>query len=1054
MTMKTSKYLIIFVLFCVLIIPFAAQADDTSIYDIAQDVKPNVLIIFDNSGSMDEIVPYDDGHTYNLIDVAHDKYLTNTIYEYECSHWWWNNRRHRWECDSWDWVVSSITLEDFENNHDANNDGIYDTDSNIKKGNRLNYDFGDEKDRIHLAREAVKNVIDLTKDYVRFGIMVLNAYRDINGGATYSQYHNDTTILSASYGGAEIADREDISGLMDQLDNLDADGGTPLADRLINAANYFRGTGGYKDKDGNLLPRPLDNTNWCRRNFVILMTDGKPEGEGNSYYADDDGEYDFIEDFLDANASCRDCDSDGNDPNPTDEYIHGGSDYLDDVAKYLHDTEDSLDPGHTITGNQNLTIYTIGFTIDHQLLADTATNGGGKYYTAGDADELAEALLGTLISIISQTQTFTAPVVPIERTTSGSDMYVSLFTPKSDSNFWPGFLVKLHIGNNGELLGYSTGYGTGSEMAVTDVNGNLSENLTNPLESPYPAWDAQQTLKTTSRNIYTYLGTSTDLTDSSNEFNTTNITDPAILGTPEKHPNAQTGTEAYIDLISFIIGWDSYDADGDKVYNEKRDLILGDILHSRPLIIDYEASNPTNPQRVIYVGTNDGQLHAFNDTSYGSEKWAFIPPDLLPTLKYLAQGTTHPYFVDASPKAYTLDGNHDGDLLDYSSGDDKVIIIFGERSGGSKYTALDVSNPNDPQFLWTIGNTVAGFEQMGQPWSEPVIGKVKVGTEDKDVAIIGGGYTPDNLKGNAVYLVDVHDGSSVKSFTYSATESDPAHYMTYSIPSTVLAADTTFDGYINRVYVGDTGGQMWRFGLHRENSSDTRAEDGNVNNWTPRRLFQQTGEGRKIFYQPDLVLERGYAYVYFGTGDRDNPMLLQAGGAPIDRMYAVKDRNEYTENFSTLGEGDLADLTSNVLQNPADAGYAAKLAELNAADGWFLQLDDDGEKALASPTLFYGMALFTTFIPNTNPCTYGGLSRVYALNYLNATAVMDLDADGDIDQYDLSKDIGHGIPTEVVVTVDDQGNAYGYIGAGGGIIRIELTTSGGNFVIDSWRENF
>jgi type IV pilus assembly protein PilY1 len=1043
MAMKTSKYLMIFVLFCVLIIPFAAQADDISIYDIAQDVKPNVLIIFDNSGSMDTIVPYTDTVTYALIDAPHNKYLSDTIYEYSCTGWWWDRWHHRYVCDGWDWVVYTGTFTD------TNHDGIHDSDSNIKKGNRLNYDFGTAKDRIHLAQEAVKNVIDLTKDYVRFGIMVLNAYRDINGSATYPQYHNDTTVLSATYGGAEIKDRTDaeVAVLLDEL-SFDADGGTPLANRLINAAQYFRGTGGFKDKNGNLLPRPLDNTNWCRKNFVIIMTDGLPEGEGDSYYANDVGEYDDIEGFLPDFGHPRhwDYDNDGKDPDPTDRYVHGGSDYLDDVAKYLHDTEDSLDPGHTITGNQNLTVYTIGFTIADQLLSDTATNGGGKYYTANDADQLAQALLGTLISIISQTQTFTAPVVPIERTTSGSDMYVSLFTPKSDSNFWPGYLVKLHIGNNGELLGYSSGYGEGSETAVTGSNGDLSANLVKPLDPPYPAWDAQHTLTTISRNIYTYLGTSTNLTDSSNAFNSTNITDALLGGHPDRNPNAQTGSDTRIDLINFIIGLDSYDSDKDHVYYlEKRDTILGDILHSRPLIIDYSTS-----QRVIYAGTNDGMLHAFSDTG-GSELWAFIPPDLLPQLKNLAQVSTHPYFVDSSPKAYIKDVNHNGiiETPDSDGNSDEVIIIFGERGGGTSYCALDVTHPVTPIFKWRIDNSMADYAAMGQTWSEPVIGKVKVGTEDKDVAIIGGGYDPDNLKGNAVYLVDAHDGSLVKSFTIS----DDTH-LTYSISSTVLAADTTFDGYINRVYVGDAGGQMWRFGLQRENSSDARAEDGNVSNWTPRRLFQATASGRKIFYQPDLVLERGYAYVYFGTGDRDNPMLRRSGGAPIDRLYAVKDRNENNDDFSTLGESNLADLTSDVLQDPTNPGYAAALAELNEKEGWFVQMTGDGEKVLASPVVFYGMVLFTTFIPNTDPCSYGGNARFYAADYLNATAVMDLDEDGDIDENDRSKDIGHGIPTEAVVTISATGEANAYIGAGGGIILIHLPTSAGKFSIDSWRENF
>jgi len=1026
----------------VITVPCISSADDTGIYDIADDVKPNVLIIFDNSGSMDEIVPYNDATTYDLIDVAHDKYLTDTIYQYECTHSWWNSRRHRWECDRWDWVVYTGSFVD------NNSNGIHDSDSDIRKGNRLNYDFGDAKDRIHLAREAVKNVIELTYDYVRFGIMVLNGYRDINGSATFSQYHWDTSVLSATYGGAEIADRgeEDIEDLMDQLDNQEADGGTPLANRLINAAKYFRGTGGFKDKYGNTLPRPLDETNWCRKNFVIIMTDGKPEGEGNSLYSNSNGDYDDIEDnFLDTNAGCRDCDSDGKDPDPTNRYVNGGSDYLDDVAFYLHHTEDSIDPNHTITGDQNLTIYTIGFTIDDDLLQDTADNGGGLYYTADDADELAEALLGTLISIIAQTQTFTAPVVPVQRTTSGTDMYISLFTPKSSHNFWPGYLIKANIGDNGEIMGFATGYGTGDDMALTVDDYELHENVVDPTQPPYPYWDAQDMLVqrnfgTNPRDIYTYLGTSTNLTDSSNAFNTTNIS-AALLANPSKHDNAQNGTDAHVDLINFLIGWDAYDDDIDSVFNEKRETILGDILHSRPLIIDYSSS-----QRVIYVGTNEGMLHAFDDSD-GSEKWAFIPPDLLPQLKNIVEGVGHQYFVDGSPQAYTLDGNHDGDFLDV--GTDKVIMIFGERRGGTSYCALDVTNPDAPQYLWRIDNTVTGFEELGQSWSEPVIGKVKAGTvgseTDTIVAIIGGGYSPDNSAGRTLYLINVLTGALVKNFTVS----DHAN-MTYSIPSIPLAVDTTFDGYINRVYLGDLGGQMWRFGFQRADDEDYGMENGNVNNWTPRLLFA-TSTGSPIFYSPDLVLEPGYAYLYFGTGDRTSPCATPE----TNRLFAVKDKNEDDEDFASLTESDLVDLTANLIQDGTEQQAADTYSLLTTKDGWYITMEGTGEKILASPVVIYGMVLFSTFVPNIDPCSYGGDAYLYAVDYLSGVSVLNFDEENEgLHKTDRSLNIGHGIPTEAVVTINTEGETVVYVGAGGGIFRLVLPDVNRNFNIESWRELF
>jgi type IV pilus assembly protein PilY1 len=457
---------------------------------------------------------------------------------------------------------------------------------------------------------------------------------------------------------------------------------------------------------------------------------------------------------------------------------------------------------------------------------------------------------------------------------------------------------------------------------------------------------------------------------------------------------------------------------------------------------------------VIYVGTNEGMLHAFDDSN-GSEKWAFIPPDLLPQLKNIAEGVGHQYFVDGSPQAYTLDGNHDGDFLDV--GTDKVIIVFGERRGGTSYCALDVTNPDAPQYLWRIDNTVTGFEELGQSWSEPVIGKVKIddgmgGTEDKTVAIIGGGYSPDNSAGRSLYVINVLTGALVKNFTVS----DHAN-MTYSIPSIPLAVDTTFDGYINRVYVGDLGGQMWRFGFQRVDDEDNGVENGNVGNWAPRLLFA-TNTGSPIFYSPDLVLEPGYAYLYFGTGDRTSPCATPE----TNRLFAVKDRNEDDVAFASrvgaegkLIEGDLVDLTANLIQDGTEQQVADTYSLLGTKDGWYITMESTGEKILAAPVVIYGMVLFSTFVPDTDPCSYGGDAYLYAVDYLSGVSVLDFDEENEgLHKTDRSLNIGHGIPTEAVVTINAEGKTVVYVGAGGGIFRLLLPDVNGNFNIESWRELF
>jgi type IV pilus assembly protein PilY1 len=1031
-----KKVLIFITIFFVVgVIPCAALAtDDTDIYAIAEGAEPNVLIIFDNSGSMADSVPYVDTTTYG------GTYVTDRIYERQCTRWWWMY------CLRWEWVL----LPEGTTIVDTNLDGIDDDDYWMRKGNRLNYENTPSEVKISIAKEAIKDVIDQTWEHVRFGIMVLNGDYDKNdGGTPYSAYHTDTSVLDPANGGAPIATRDaaGIEDLKDYIGVQTANGYTPLANRLINAADYFKG-------DFGSYSSPIEPVYWCRKNYVILMTDGLPTAEGNSRSDSDDsyGEFDFIEDWLEGKGVAADCDGDGNDPNGA-AYATGGSDYLDDVAKYLYETEDCVDPtpsGVPVEGNQNLTIYTIGFTVEHDLLRETAeTNGGGKYYIADSADELSQALIDTLVAIIERNQTFTAPVVPVHRTTSGDVMYVSLFTPKSLENFWPGYLIKLGIGNEGRLMGFNDAYGvdggTTEVVVADDVTGELHEDLVDPTRPPYPYWDAHHTLKTrtSARNIYTYTGISSDLNHVSNAFvETNNQITLALLGTPTAGSNPRE------DLINYIHGADAYDEDGDTDYTEKRDNILGDILHSQPLAIDYSST-----ERVVFVGTNDGMLHAFNDAN-GSELWAFIPPDLLSRLKNIIEGTNHQYYVDGSPEAYTLDGNNDGDFLDV--GTDKVIIVFGERRGGTSYCALDVTDPDDPQYLWRIDNMVTGFEELGQSWSEPQIGKVKAGAEgsetDEIVAIIGGGYSPDNSAGRALYVIDVLTGALVKTFTVSNHAN-----MTYSIPSTVLAVDTTFDNYINRVYVGDLGGQMWRFGLHRDNSDDHRAENGNVDNWTPRLLFA-TNSASPIFYAPDLVLEPGYAYLYFGTGDRTNPCTTTG----TNRFFAVKDRNENNVDFASrvgaegkLIEDDLVDLTENLIQDGTAEQATQTLTDLTNYDGWYITMEGTGEKVLASPVVIFGIVFFTTFVPNSGPCSYGGDAYLYAVDYLNATAVLDFDEENEgLHKSDRTLAIGHGIPTEAVITIDAAGDTVVYVGVGGGVFRLAGPETDDNFAIGSWREVF
>ena len=493
--------------------------------------------------------------------------------------------------------------------------------------------------------------------------------------------------------------------------------------------------------------------------------------------------------------------------------------------------------------------------------------------------------------------------------------------------------------------------------------------------------------RNTPRNIFTFLG-DTNLTADPNAFDTSNKKLTAnLLG---------VGPSERDKLIQYIQGYDSYAKRKEKDPLKKRGWLLGGIADSRPLVVPYE-----NSQSVIFVGANDGMLHAFDDAT-GEELWGFIPYELLGRLKDLPKANKPQYYVDGSPKAYLTES--------------QKIIVFGLGKGGSNYYALDVTDPDHPKYLWEIGPEATGYSEMGQAWSTPQIGKVKNEKKEQVVCFIGSGYDEkrmtDDKKGRGVYAVDIMTGSQVWRWDYWR---DPN--MKYSIPSDISKVDTDGDGYVDRLYVGDMGGRLWRFDL---NGSDP-------DTWAGKVIFNSDGNivargSRKIFARPDVTLEKDYEMVFFGTGDREDANEKNV----VNQIYAIKDKGLK----SVLSESDLEDETRR-LKGPGES---------EEKQGWYLTLENKGEKVLSSPVVIFGAAYFTTFTPSQTGNE--GIARLYVLNYKNGNPILNLnpknDTDGvKIDLSDRSKVIGTGIPSSIIISVID-GKLIAFTGIEGGVHNAPL----------------
>jgi type IV pilus assembly protein PilY1 len=355
----------------------------------------------------------------------------------------------------------------------------------------------------------------------------------------------------------------------------------------------------------------------------------------------------------------------------------------------------------------------------------------------------------------------------------------------------------------------------------------------------------------------------------------------------------------------------------------------------------------------------------------------------------------HTIYVDGPPKAADvwLDGvSNDGTAAVANNlkepNEWHTVLIAGERRGGNAYFALDVTDPgtaaapNPPTYLWTFtdGN-------LGPTWSKPAIGKVKLSldngttTIERWVAFVGGGYDDFGSVGKAFFVVDINTGTKLWEYT---VVNDPTMDMIPASPATV---DTNGDGFVDRVYVGDVGGNIWRFDLQQ--AGTTTGLGTLVSGWTGSKLFAAS-TGQPFYDQLAVAADPvGTLYVYGGTGDL-NDLLNKTS---LDRFYAVQEHYPKATGAlpapadvpAVVTDVDLAETTGLNTLNVTDPAFAGTV-------GWFLTLSA-GEKVLADSEVFAGVLLFTSFYPTVATCTQrGGESTLYALSYLTGGGASDYDA--------------------------------------------------------------
>jgi len=406
--------------------------------------------------------------------------------------------------------------------------------------------------------------------------------------------------------------------------------------------------------------------------------------------------------------------------------------------------------------------------------------------------------------------------------------------------------------------------------------------------------------------------------------------------------------------------------------------ILGDIVNSEALYVKkalynyadagYSAFKTSTATRraMVYVGANDGMLHAF-DAETGDEVWAFVPTAVLPNIYRLADkdyARNHQFFVDGSPVS--------GDIQDGTSW--KTILVGGLGAGGRSYYALDITNPDSPKALWEFTDA-----NLGLTFGKPEITKLKDGTW---VVIFASGYnnvSPGDGRGR-LYVVRAIDGQLIRTIDTgvgsTATPSGLAQIRAWVDRTDVN--NTTL-----RVYGGDNLGNVWRFDVN--NDVGAAGYDAQL----LATLRDGLGNAQPLTARPELGLVNGKAMVYVGTGRYLG--VTDLSDTRQQTIYAIKDTLGSTGWGNPRSSGNfvqqtMTDGTCPTGATVCDASQTVRLGSSNAVDlatqaGWFVDLPAKSERANTDPQLALGTLVFTTNVIDPKACTVGGFSYINFFDY-------------------------------------------------------------------------
>ncbi|MFB9160032.1 pilus assembly protein [Chromobacterium violaceum] len=675
-------------------------------------------------------------------------------------------------------------------------------------------------------------------------------------------------------------------------------------------------------------------------------------------------------------------------------------------------------------------------TAAQTLTAMAVAGNTGSYYPAVSPAAFSSALGSILVQI--QKGSYDQASVALNSTTlsTNTQAFLASFNP-SDTPYsdWTGDLAAYALGTSGGL-NVSTSASWSAQTQVDDFASGSGWQNTRLIAT----WDAVNNKGVPFR------------------WPATGVTGINSTQQSQLQPSDTKGSLR----VNYLRGDASQEARNGGAFRNRSHL-LGDIVDSGPVYVakpdgpyidsSYQTfiSNNANRTPMLYVGANDGMVHAFN-ASTGNEAFAFVPNGVFANLYQLTStsyNSNHIYFVDGSPQA--------GDVM-FADGSWHSVLAGGLGGGGKTIYALDVTSPSSLTSETALANAALwefSDSGMGYSFGRPTIARLN--GSNAFAVLFGNGYASS---GNHAIFYAVNPQTGATLAKIDLCSSVPAACSS-SAPqglSEVVAVNSSGNAgaAVDTVYAGDLQGNLWAINVSSANPA----------NWSVRLLFTATdssGNHQPITSAPAATLNPNFPkqkgmMVFFGTGQ----LLAQSDltNTNTQAFYAVYDNMTITSlTPSNLLQQTETAITTSVSGFPSTT-VSSSLYNWQSPNpplscvvgrtcptlyGWYYTLSfaGSGSRMLTNPQLFAGNVVYTTFSPSATPCTAGGSSFLMSSNYATggppSQPFLDANGDGLVNSSDVYNQqplsgvqLGSFFASTPAFVVSNQGGYTASILVGGG----------------------